>query len=135
MLLRMGLGVVIVGWLIIATVAVLFWLFCLAAFAIAWWRRWRTIRILAAIPLVGMPLTAALFGSVVVISTVRGFYPPHVYREEFHEAPTSDVHDLRGYKWGIADGAYCYLRFHARRATVTRLIANSHLVPLAEADL
>ena len=130
----MGLGMVIMGWLVIATVAGLFWLLCLAAFVMAWWRRWRALKLLAAIPLVAMPATAVALGVVVVISTGLGFYPPHVYHEEFHENPTIDVRDLHGFKFGIADGANCYLSFHAGRGTVKRLVANSHFLPLAEAD-
>lgn len=44
------------------------------------------------------------------------------------------MRDLHGFKFGIADGSDCYLRFRASRETVARLVAKSHFQPVPEAD-
>lgn len=130
----MGLGVVLIVWLIFAVAAACAWLFCLAIFVVATWKRWRIAQVLFLIPLVGMPLTGLALGVVVVFLTGRGFYAPLVYREEFHEPPTSDVRELTGYKFGIADGANCYLRFIARPESVAHLVAKAKFQPTTEGE-
>ena len=131
---HVGAGIVVIFWIIIAAIGTCFWFCCLGVLLFAWRRRWRVLGILAAIPLVGMPLAAAAIGALFAVYTGLGFYPPFVYRLEFNEAPTADVRELSGYKFGFADSEDCYLRFRASNATVARLVVKAKFEPISEKE-
>jgi hypothetical protein len=68
---------------------------------------------------VGIPVAL-----LIVVSFALDYFPGHVFKSSFEFAPTSDVTELMGKKSRFGDSGSTYLRFHANKRTLERIIGS-----------
>jgi hypothetical protein len=127
-----GLAFVLLVWAFIAVVGIACWLGCVAFFFIACFKRWRLAAILSLVPIIGAPIAVLALAGLTAVLVGMGFSPRNAYRETFHESATADVRELSGFKFGVADGDWCYLRFQAGPDTVAHLVKKGQLSAIPE---
>ena len=118
----MGPGCVIVVWLAVAAVVGNIWLACLLIFLFGRRRKSRLLVWLGGIPLIGITGIALLAGGVVGFAMIRSTNPRYVYRDTFHEPPSSDVRHIRSKVWSFADEGEVFMRFEASPETFRRIV-------------
>ncbi len=118
----MGPGFVILIWLIIAAILGTIWLGTLVLFIVAWRKRWKVLKWLSGIAVVGGVVVALAAGSLLAYGLVRNSVPRYVFTDVFHTKPTENIRDIRSKVYWFADTGSIYLCFQTDIATFRKLI-------------
>ncbi|MGH9754710.1 MAG: hypothetical protein ACREA2_18180 [Blastocatellia bacterium] len=68
----------------------------------------------------------------VTVNIVRGCFPGLVFESSFGFPPTSDVKELKGRRFIFGDSGDAFLRFHASKQTIERIVTGARLYQINE---
>lgn len=133
----MGLGFIIVGWLLIIGILFITWLASLLLFIWGRKRKSLILKYLGGIPLgissfIGI-LLVLFFCYAVFMAGLNLLSPSYVFKDSFGFSPTQDVRHLKGYTIVFGDGSDTYLKFQAEPKTIDKIV-NTRFKEISEVE-
>jgi hypothetical protein len=118
----MGLGFVLMLWLVIAAILGAIWIAAVVLFITFRKDGLKVGTWLSGVVVVALPLMGILTASVTVYDIVRASIPTCVFNDTFHSAPGEDVRNITSKVWWFADVGSVYIRFETDIDTFRELV-------------